>query len=403
MDNLITYFWQSNMCLLVFFLGYILWLKNEPSFNYRRLYIIVASLLSIVIPLLKFPSVSRTYLTALNLPSFSLTEVIVSTPIRNDHWLELLLATYLIISLLLLTLSLYRILQTLAQIRKCTKSETQHHGHYIYNTNGQLPSSSYYNYLLYDNTHPIDHHQRQLILDHEIVHINQGHSYDLLFLEFIKVVFWINPMVWLMQRELRQVHEYIADNRVVNDHNRQQYLEILAQRTLYQFHIPWVQHFNLKKNLTLSRIAMIQSRPNPTRLWKYGIFLGLYALLHVAVACTDEQPINDNQPEDIYSMVDERPFPVNGMEAFYQELGSVLKYPEQARRMGIEGKVYVSFVVQKSGELTDITVLKGIGAGCDEAALAAMNKVSSWTPGMHQGKAVPVLMQIPIVFKLSDS
>ncbi len=89
------------------------------------------------------------------------------------------------------------------------------------------------------------------------------------------------------------------------------------------------------------------------------------------------------------------------MNALYEEIGSKLKYPEQARRMGIEGKVYVEFVVQKSGKVTDIKVLKGIGAGCDEAAKAVMSEMEYWNPGKMNGHPVAVIMQMPIIFRLN--
>jgi protein TonB len=71
--------------------------------------------------------------------------------------------------------------------------------------------------------------------------------------------------------------------------------------------------------------------------------------------------------------------------------------------MGIEGKVFVEFVVQKSGNITDIRVLEGIGAGCDEAAKTVLSEIDNWKPGVQNGNAVAVKMAMPIVFKLSPS
>jgi len=78
-----------------------------------------------------------------------------------------------------------------------------------------------------------------------------------------------------------------------------------------------------------------------------------------------------------------------------------LKYPAQARRMGIEGKVYVTFVVGKEGEITDVKVLKGIGAGCDEEAIRVLSGAPNWKPGKQRGRPVRVRMQLPIIFKLN--
>jgi len=77
-----------------------------------------------------------------------------------------------------------------------------------------------------------------------------------------------------------------------------------------------------------------------------------------------------------------------------------MRYPVQARRMGIEGRVFVQFVVQKDGSLQEIQVIKGIGAGCDEEAVRVIKKSKNWKPGKQRGRAVKVRMIIPIVFRL---
>lgn len=102
---------------------------------------------------------------------------------------------------------------------------------------------------------------------------------------------------------------------------------------------------------------------------------------------------------DVYTMVEETAMPEGGMTAFYEHIGQKLVYPAQARRMGIEGKVFVEFVVQTDGTVSDVKVKKGIGAGCDEAA-AIVIKSSRWIPGKNNGVAVKQQMVLPINFKL---
>ena len=89
------------------------------------------------------------------------------------------------------------------------------------------------------------------------------------------------------------------------------------------------------------------------------------------------------------------------MAAFYKQLGKNLRYPRQAKKMGIQGKVYIRFIVDTDGSLTNIEVLKGIGAGCDEEALRVITQAPKWKPGKQRGKPVKVRMTIPIVFKLN--
>ncbi len=89
-----------------------------------------------------------------------------------------------------------------------------------------------------------------------------------------------------------------------------------------------------------------------------------------------------------------------GLEEFYKFVGKNLKYPAQARRIGVEGKVFVNFVVDKDGALSDIAVVRGIGAGCDEEVLRIIKMSPKWNPGLQRGNPVRVRMIMPITFKL---
>lgn len=104
--------------------------------------------------------------------------------------------------------------------------------------------------------------------------------------------------------------------------------------------------------------------------------------------------------EEVFTIVEDQPEPTGGMQAFYQYVQKELNYPAQARRMGIEGKVYVQFVVDKDGSISEVTAIKGIGAGCDEEAVRVLKQAPKWKPGKQRGRAVKVRMILPITFKL---
>ncbi len=104
--------------------------------------------------------------------------------------------------------------------------------------------------------------------------------------------------------------------------------------------------------------------------------------------------------EEIFTIVEDQPQPKGGMGAFYEYIQKKLRYPNQARRMGIEGKVFVQFVVDKDGTITDVQAVKGIGAGCDEEAARVISEAPKWSPGKQRGKPVKVRMILPITFKL---
>lgn len=113
-----------------------------------------------------------------------------------------------------------------------------------------------------------------------------------------------------------------------------------------------------------------------------------------------EEPVEEEVADEVFTIVEQQPEFPGGMGAFYQFVQKKLKYPSQARRMGIEGKVFVQFVVDKSGNITEVTAVRGIGAGCDEEAVRVIGDSPKWKPGKQRGKSVKVRMILPITFKL---
>ena len=109
----------------------------------------------------------------------------------------------------------------------------------------------------------------------------------------------------------------------------------------------------------------------------------------------------DEVAESIFQIVEVMPSPKGGLSAFYKYLNKNLKYPSQASRMGIEGRVFLSFVVETDGSLTDIAVMKGIGAGCDEESIRVMKGAPKWNPGLQRGNAVRVRYSFPFLFTLN--
>jgi protein TonB len=108
------------------------------------------------------------------------------------------------------------------------------------------------------------------------------------------------------------------------------------------------------------------------------------------------------ETDEIFTIVEESANPKGGMAAFYKFVHDKLsgKYPPQARRMGIEGRVFVEFVVERDGSLTSVKAIKGIGAGCDELAVKVVESSPNWNPGKQRGKPVRQKYTLPIIFKL---
>ena len=108
----------------------------------------------------------------------------------------------------------------------------------------------------------------------------------------------------------------------------------------------------------------------------------------------------ESKTETPFLVVEQQPEYPGGMSALGNFLSKNLQYPRSAASAGVSGKVFVSFVVNTDGSLTDVQVLKGIGFGCDEEAVRVMQKMPRWKPGKQSGRAVRVKYNLPISFTL---
>lgn len=104
---------------------------------------------------------------------------------------------------------------------------------------------------------------------------------------------------------------------------------------------------------------------------------------------------------EIFTVVEENPMYPGGDEARMKFLQDNIKYPQMARESGIQGPVYVTFVVEANGNITNIKILRGIGGGCDEEAIRVVNIMPKWVPGKQRGKNVRVQFNMPIKFVLA--
>ncbi|MDP1623254.1 MAG: TonB family protein [Bacteroidales bacterium] len=122
----------------------------------------------------------------------------------------------------------------------------------------------------------------------------------------------------------------------------------------------------------------------------------------MGVEIKDEGPkvIETPQEREIFTVVEEQPGYPGGDEARIAFLQNNIKYPEEAKELGIQGKVFVTFVVEVDGSITDVRVLRGIGGGCDTEAMRVVKSMPKWVPGKQRGVPVRVQFNLPIKFTL---
>lgn len=118
---------------------------------------------------------------------------------------------------------------------------------------------------------------------------------------------------------------------------------------------------------------------------------------YVAPEVVEEEVVE----QEIFQIVEEMPAYPGGERALLEYVAKNIKYPQIARETGIQGHVFVGFVVEPDGSVSNVKILRGIGGGCDEEAMRVIKSLPKWKPGKQRGKAVRVSYQIPVVFKLA--
>jgi len=247
----------------------------------------------------------------------------------------------------------------------------------------------------------------RLVLLHELAHIRRGDTRWGLIEQITLALLWFHPLAHRLVRDLQRGREMACDAEVLTARpaDARPYASILMRfadmdcRPELTLAIAMASH----PKLLIERIQTMKSHRHPARFASIGAIL-VFALMSTGIALgrtsasQPPPPPPPVQPEpEVFIVVEKMPEPVGGMKAIFE----AIRYPKEARDAGVEGRVVVQFTVDEQGNVTEPKVIRGIGSGCDEAAVAAITSVK-FTPGMQRGRAVKVQFQLPIVFRLGD-
>lgn len=263
------------------------------------------------------------------------------------------------------------------------------------------------------------------ILIHEQEHTRATHFVDLLIAEVACMLFWFNPFAWALKRDMQRNLEFLADRAVLlSGASRREYQYELLGFTMEVAAGPLCSSYNI--NDLKERIRMMnKTKSNRAAGARYLVALPLAALMLlsgkwlwagnavsevrevVAAVASDPAPLSDapdislQQDEDpVYSEVDTPPSFPGGMSKLMHFLSKNLKYPEQSAKNGIEGKVIVSFIVEKDGRLTNIRVEKSVAPELDAEAVRVISVMPKWNPGKQKGKTVRTSVTQPVRFRV---
>jgi TonB family protein len=291
--------------------------------------------------------------------------------------------------------------------------QEKHDGYVVIFTKGKLPTSTFFNYLFWDDSQALEQQEKQQIIQHELAHIRGKHTLDMIWSELLKCIFWFNPLLWNWQKSLQEIHEFIADAQVVKNISVQSYKNLIVKHFFESVDLSMA--INLRNGFRQSqiqkRLLMMVKPQTPSHMKAKSLLaLPIAAGMMFFFACQENEQVESlkNETTTEKSMAKsekETPEvnaePVGGINQLFTWLGGELKYPEVARNNKVEGKVFVEFIVSEDGSIKDVKVLKGIGGGCDEEALRVISQMPKWKPALKDGKAVNQKLTLPITFKLS--
>ncbi|SHG43590.1 Signal transducer regulating beta-lactamase production, contains metallopeptidase domain [Salegentibacter echinorum] len=304
---MLHYILQVIIFQLVFLLVYEFWLKKETFFTLNRWYLLVTPIISFLLPLLKIEGlaalvpadsvavISQVWLPEVILGAGAQPERIQQLPAVNitaqateiNWWLVLYLSgfTFGFILLLKKYFSLKKLFRfsIISEDKKIKIIE--------------IPDSklacTFFNTVFLGEK--LADAERQQILKHELVHVKEKHSFDLVFFEVLKLVFWFNPLMYLYQSRLATLHEFIADAKVLQSVGKKSYYEQLLNTAFNTQNISFINQF-FNHSLIKKRIVMLQKSKSKTiAKMKYLVVLPLLLLMLTYVSCSDDkEELNDD-------------------------------------------------------------------------------------------------------------
>lgn len=447
MGTVLAYFIKTGCCLAVFYLFY-KWLLSKDTFHHFNRFVLISLLLiSAALPFVQI-NLHTTIQQAQFMIGNLMMEVVDetnSTPTFQWQWL--LIITYLTGCLCYATITLISYLKLYKTIHYFpSKTLTDNSRIRLILTNKDVSCFSWMNYIVISKT---DYKENgDAIITHEKAHIHYMHSIDILIADICIMFQWFNPAAWLIKKELQNIHEFEADEAVLKAgicaKNYQLLLIKKAVGTRLYSMANSFNHSSLKKRITM----MLKRKSNPWARLKYAYILPLAAISVATLAnakvseplnALSEVKVSDlsdyliqkseksnavaiktpylslpetqkpqkkikfARPNIVYDMVEKQPEYPGGVAAMLRYLSANIKYPTSAKQKGVEGKVIVQFVVDRTGTIRDCKVLRSIDTDLDKEAIRVVRNMPKWTPGMQKGEKVSVKYTLPISFQLGKN
>lgn len=428
MNALITYLIQMTLCMVILYGTYRILLRQEKMAHINRIVMWSIILLSFLIPFSQWHDATNTFplfqKVAFSLPTITVSATTVdavgnkTTHLNFSYWLITFIAIYLV-GIIIRSTYLAIAYHKLSNIIRTGKHQKLTDQYTIIVTNETVLPFSWLHYIILSKkTYSTNATE---IIAHEQAHLNAHHSWDIILLQGLLLFFWFNPILWLIKQDLQDIHEYEADQEVLNkgiDATKYQLL-LIQQATNNKRYmlVNGLNHSSLKKRITMMQKQKSSKKSISKVLW----LLPIVALMVAVISCTKskkdekvipatkiEKSIETNtraeSPKDkeveIFQVVEQMPEFPGGTNALMKFLVKNVKYPAVAQKEKTEGRVIVQFVVDTQGNVTSPKVVSSVSPELDQEALRVVKMMPKWKPGMQKGHKVCVKYTVPIYFKI---
>ena len=445
------YILKSSVCLVLFYLFFRLLLSKETFHRFNRMALLGVLFFSLLIPCIEVTTRHQVEVqqAVLSIEQLLLMAELEATPANVGavqetsaiSWVQVVLLVYLAGILFLACRNIYSLI-CLFRLIHSGKHEKLEKGVTLVVHNQEIAPFSWMKYIVISRK-DLEENGREILI-HEMAHIHHRHSVDLLVADICIFFQWFNPSAWLLKQELQNVHEYEADETVINEGvNAKEYQLLLIKKAVGTRLYSMANSFNhskLKKRITM----MLKEKSNPWARLKYLYVLPLAAIAVTAFARPEISEkveeisavkVNDlaeivetkvtesvgdtTKPADVkyvptevrkqlkgtpvFEVVEEMPeFPGGGMSAFMDYIKKNMRYPASAKEKGTQGRVTVQFVVDKDGSIKDPKLLRSVDKDMDAEALRLISSMPKWEPGRQKGQPVAVKYTVPVMFRLDD-
>lgn len=423
MNELFEYLLKSNIYFLLLFAIYFLFFRNTTFFNANRIYLLTALLASVFLPLIKpFINLQPSYDPFQNIIYDGISISATSPSVNHSQISVQYIPGYIYVTgLFIFAIRFFlKLHQLMILIKNNTKRD--YHGLRLVYSGKNFSPFSFFRFLIIPKEFP--HEYQMMLLKHEYIHFSQRHSVDLIMLELFSVIHWYNPLVFLLKKELKAMHEYYADDRMLMENtDRTEYQNGLLGFALGIPVMDFASPFNY--SLIKNRMKMMYRRKsNNIARMRYLLSIPVLIFMVTFFGFTTERAVSSD--DKIYNEVDVMPEFPGGMQGLRKHIAQNLLYPEEAKNTGISGKIFVNFVVNKNGKVTKAKVLRsdindpttgeivviGYESGdvsdvsgdiksLEEESLRVINSLPDFTPGLKDNQKVNVQFTIPITFALT--